>query len=361
MPEAVRRRQPGPLADQHRDRRRAERLADVVAQRDARLLARSRPAPSGSRLAQRRHQRGRAAPARARCTPVAESPSATTKRDAAGAARGQRARDPRRAAGARDRGAAGRCGGPAPALAHAEHRQAERRERRRQRRHVERRPHRVARPRMRSWKSRCAAVGSAVAGAAERRRAPSVKRRRSRQQARASRHASPISAGDSARRHALARRSPMPMRSSQASNSGAGALAQRGARVEPVMEGGGLVGQHHVVRARHAHHIGHAGDAEQRQQRVHVVLVGLGVVGVADVDAHRQAEQLAAEMVLEPGADDLLAVVEVFGADEADDGVDQQRREVARDGIGARLDGLLVARRDAPRPTARCPGRSRNT
>ena len=50
---------------------------------------------------------------------------------------------------------------------------------------------------------------------------------------------------------------------------------------------------------------------------VHVVLVGLGVVGVADVDAERQAEQLAAEMVFEAGADDLLAVIEVFPADEA--------------------------------------------
>ena len=39
--------------------------------------------------------------------------------------------------------------------------------------------------------------------------------------------------------------------------------------------------------------------ASRIEQRVHVFLVGLGVVGVADVDAHRQAEQLAAEMVLD--------------------------------------------------------------
>ena len=86
----------------------------------------------------------------------------------------------------------------------------------------------------------------------------------------------------------------------------------------------------------------HAGGGQQREQRVHVVLVGLGVVGVADVDPHRQAQQLAAEMILQPGADDLLAVVEIFRADEADDGVDQQRPEAARHRVGARLERLLV-------------------
>ena len=44
-------------------------------------------------------------------------------------------------------------------------------------------------------------------------------------------------------------------------------------------------------------------------------LVGFGVIGVADVATHRQAQKLAAEMILEAGADDLLAVVEIFGAD----------------------------------------------
>jgi hypothetical protein len=57
----------------------------------------------------------------------------------------------------------------------------------------------------------------------------------------------------------------------------------------------------------------HAGDAEQREQRVHIVLVGLGVIGVADIAAHRDAQQLAAEVVLQAGADDLLAVVQVLG------------------------------------------------
>ncbi|MNT08885.1 hypothetical protein D3C72_1436430 [compost metagenome] len=47
-------------------------------------------------------------------------------------------------------------------------------------------------------------------------------------------------------------------------------------------------------------------------------------------------------MVLQPGADNLLAVVQVFGADEAHHGVDQQRRERARHRVGTRLHGLLV-------------------
>ena len=74
-----------------------------------------------------------------------------------------------------------------------------------------------------------------------------------------------------------------------------------------------------------------------------VILIGLGMVGIADVDAHRHAEQLAAEMIFETGADDLLAVIEIFRADESDDGVDEERAELARHGVGAALDRLLVA------------------
>ena len=78
------------------------------------------------------------------------------------------------------------------------------------------------------------------------------------------------------------------------------------------------------------------------QQGVGVVPVGLGVVRVADVDAHRQAEQLAAEVVLQPGPQDLLAVVEVLRPDEPDDGVDEQRLEAPGDAVGAGLQRLLV-------------------
>ncbi len=108
------------------------------------------------------------------------------------------------------------------------------------------------------------------------------------------------------------------------------------------MEGGGLVVEHHVVRPRDAHDEIDARRAQQGQQHVHVVLVRFGMVGVADVAAHGHAEQLAAEVILQAGADDLLAVVEVLGADEADHGVHQQRPEFARHGVGAHLAGLLI-------------------
>ena len=108
------------------------------------------------------------------------------------------------------------------------------------------------------------------------------------------------------------------------------------------MERGALVVQHDVVRAGNGDQEVDAGDRQQRHQRVHVVLVGLGMVGVADVDAHRHAQQLAAEMIFQSGADDLLAVIKIFRADEADHGVDQQRRKGPGNGIGAGLDGLLI-------------------
>ncbi|MCY1218751.1 hypothetical protein D9M72_307010 [compost metagenome] len=108
------------------------------------------------------------------------------------------------------------------------------------------------------------------------------------------------------------------------------------------MERGALVVEHHVVRARDAHDEVDARRAQQHEQRVHVVLVGFGVVGVADVAADRQAHQLAAEVVFEPGTNDLLAVVQVLGADEADHGVDEQRLVAPRQRIGAHLAGLLV-------------------
>ncbi len=108
------------------------------------------------------------------------------------------------------------------------------------------------------------------------------------------------------------------------------------------MEGGGLVVEHHVVGAGNAHDEVDPGDAQQGQEHVHVVLVGLGMVGVADVATHRHAEQLAAEVVFQAGADDLLAVVQVLGTDEADHGVHQERLEVTSHRIGAGLAGLLV-------------------
>src|SRR6516162_1790353 len=120
------------------------------------------------------------------------------------------------------------------------------------------------------------------------------------------------------------------------------AALQEIAHGERVVERRALIAEHDVVGAGHAHHEVDAGCGEQGEQRIHVVLVGLGVIGVADVAAHGQAEELAAEMILEPGADDLLAVVEMFRPDEAHDGVDEERRERARHRVGAGLERLLV-------------------
>src|SRR5690606_25803690 len=85
------------------------------------------------------------------------------------------------------------------------------------------------------------------------------------------------------------------------------------AHIERVVERGRLVVQHDVVGPGDAHDERDARDREQREQRVHVVLIGFRVVRVADVAPHRYAEQLAAEVILEARADDLLSVVEIFG------------------------------------------------
>nr|ART89803.1 hypothetical protein [uncultured bacterium] len=78
----------------------------------------------------------------------------------------------------------------------------------------------------------------------------------------------------------------------------------------------------------------HRGSSEAREPRRHV--------NVADVTADRQAQELAAEVVFESGADDLLAVVQVLGPDEADDRVGQQWLELACDRVGPRLERLLI-------------------
>ncbi|SKT85340.1 Uncharacterised protein [Mycobacteroides abscessus subsp. abscessus] len=103
-----------------------------------------------------------------------------------------------------------------------------------------------------------------------------------------------------------------------------------------------LITQHHIVGARNGDNEGHARRGKQDQQRIHVVLVGLGMIGVTDVDAHGQAKQLATEMVFQPGANDLLTVVEVFGSNESDDGVDQEGFQVTGHRVGPGLQGLLI-------------------
>ena len=121
-----------------------------------------------------------------------------------------------------------------------------------------------------------------------------------------------------------------------------GAQAERLAEIMAVVKAGGLVIEHDVIGAGDAHDEVASGHAEECEKRIHIVLVGLRVIRVADVAAHREAEQFPAEVILEPGADDLFAVVKILRADEADDGIDQERLELARNGVGAGLRGLLI-------------------
>src|SRR5260370_15509885 len=76
---------------------------------------------------------------------------------------------------------------------------------------------------------------------------------------------------------------------------------------------------------------------------MHIILVGLGVVGVADVASYGQAQQLAAEVVFEASANNLLAVIKIFRPDETHDRVDQHGLVAPGNGIGPRLQSLLVA------------------
>ena len=108
------------------------------------------------------------------------------------------------------------------------------------------------------------------------------------------------------------------------------------------MERGALVIEHDIVRPGHADQEGEPGGAQQGQQGVHIILIRFRVVGIADVAADRQAHQLAAEVIFQPSANNLLAVVEILRTDKADHRIDQQRFKVAGDGVGPRLAGLLV-------------------
>ena len=121
-----------------------------------------------------------------------------------------------------------------------------------------------------------------------------------------------------------------------------GADIQEAANGERIVVARGLVVEHDVVGARNAHEVVASGGGEQDQEIVRGILIGGGVIRVADVAAHRQAEQLAHEMIFEACADDLALVEKIFGADEADDTVDKERIEDARDAVGAGFERELI-------------------
>ena len=103
------------------------------------------------------------------------------------------------------------------------------------------------------------------------------------------------------------------------------------------MVAGGLIIQHHIVRARNAHKIIASRGGQKHQKIVRGVLIGRRVVRVADIAAHRESQEFAHEMIFEAGANDLPFVVKIFRPDEAYDAVHQERMEHASHTVSARF------------------------
>src|SRR5215472_1484251 len=108
------------------------------------------------------------------------------------------------------------------------------------------------------------------------------------------------------------------------------------------MKAGGLIVEHHVVGAGDTHKVIAACGGQQQEQIIGRVLVGGGMVGVADVDAHGQSQQLTHKVIFEAGADDLALVVEILRADKANHAVDEKGFEDASHTVSAGFQGELV-------------------
>ncbi len=66
------------------------------------------------------------------------------------------------------------------------------------------------------------------------------------------------------------------------------------------------------------------------------------MIRVTDIASHRNPEQLSTEVVFEPRTNNLLAIVQIFRADESNDRIDQQRLKLACDRVGSCFQRLLV-------------------
>ncbi|MNV94274.1 hypothetical protein D3C71_1890550 [compost metagenome] len=66
------------------------------------------------------------------------------------------------------------------------------------------------------------------------------------------------------------------------------------------------------------------------------------MIRIADVHAHRQPMQLAHEVILQSGPDDLLAVVQIFRTDEPDDCVHDERLKSPGKPVASRFQRHLV-------------------
>ena len=103
------------------------------------------------------------------------------------------------------------------------------------------------------------------------------------------------------------------------------------------MESGALIHKHTVVAERNADNVIASGGDEKRGEVFDVILVGLHMVRITCVAAHRHSRQLAHEMIFKAGADDLLRIIEVLGADKADDRAYKERLITLGKTVAARL------------------------
>src|SRR5271154_2928126 len=104
---------------------------------------------------------------------------------------------------------------------------------------------------------------------------------------------------------------------------GCRAQTKRGAKIKSIMKRRALILEHDIIGAWNAHDVVDPRRAQQREQRIHVVLIGFRVIRIADVAAHRQPQQLAAEMIFKSRAQNLLSVIKILRPDKAYDGVDE--------------------------------------
>ena len=66
------------------------------------------------------------------------------------------------------------------------------------------------------------------------------------------------------------------------------------------------------------------------------------MIGVTGIHAHRDAGELAHEMIFKPGALDLARIIQIFRTDEANDGVDLIRAVAFCETITARFENELI-------------------
>src|SRR6266852_9024284 len=108
------------------------------------------------------------------------------------------------------------------------------------------------------------------------------------------------------------------------------------------MVAGGLIVQHYIIGTGDSHEVVASRRRQQQEEIIGRVLVSSRVVGVTDIAAHRQTEELTHEVVFQPGTNDLTFVVQVFRTDKADHTVHQKGLEYARYPVRPRFQSQLI-------------------